>query len=134
MDRRTWYWLLFPIISAFLMVPNLHADEGRSVWKGRWNSATTGHSGPMRVSIQPRPDGQLDARFVGRFAVVIPFTYKATLTPVECNDCGMVVTATKKLGPVLGAYQMTGTLDAAQFQANFQAGKDSGSFHMQRVR
>ena len=124
--------LFIALFGAILSSKSMAQDSG--VWRGRWTSETTGHSGPMRVRITPRSDGQLDARFTGRFAVVLPFTYKTTLTPVAYDEFGTAVYAHKKLGPVLGSYEMHGNLNPDQFQAGFQAGKDSGRVQMERIR
>lgn len=129
----TWRFLL-SLVVGFTIVTSASGQDSRAVYKGRWTSDSTGHSGPMRATVTPRANGEYDARFTGRFAGVIPFTYKTTLTPIACDDCGMTVSANKKLGPILGSYQMSGGLTPSQFQAGFQAGKDAGQFRMQRVR
>lgn len=122
-------WALGMVMSSMAL-----AQDPTGVWKGRWQSETTGHSGPMRARVTPRSDGSYDARFVGRFALVIPFMYKTTLTPIACDDCGTTVYAQKKLGPIMGSYQMMGNFGGSQFRAGFQAGKDSGTMNMSRIR
>lgn len=110
------------------------AEEPTGVWRGRWNSQSTGHSGPVRARIVAQPDGSYSARFSGRFAVVIPFTYRADLHPVDLPYGSTWLVSEKKLGPVLGSYRMQAIQTGDQFSADFHAGRDSGRFEMQRVR
>jgi hypothetical protein len=86
----------------------------------------------MRARVVQHDNGQVDARFTGRFAAVIPFTYKVTMTPVQCDNCGMTLVANKKLGPLLGSYQMTARMQGGAFAANFQAAGDQGTFYLTR--
>ena len=44
-------------------------------WSGQWITDTNGHHGPLRANVTPAGDGY-DVRFSGRFAKVIPFTYR----------------------------------------------------------
>lgn len=110
------------------------AASPSSVYRGQWNSGSTGHQGPMRVRLTQRGDGQVDARFTGRFAVVIPFTYKVTMTPVACDNCGTQYVASKKLGPILGSYQMSAHVTPSGLNGSFSAAGDVGTVMMRRVR
>ena len=103
-------------------------------WKGEWRSNSTGHRGPMRVVITPSSKGTYQARFTGRFAAVIPFAYRAELVPVQRTDGTTVLTSSKKLGPVLGSYQMQTQVQGNVLTGQFQAAGDKGSIQMQRVR
>lgn len=103
-------------------------------WKGEWRSNSTGHRGPMRVVITPSSKGTYQARFTGRFAAVIPFAYRAELVPVQRLDGTTALTSSKKLGPVLGSYQMQTQVQGNALTGQFQAAGDSGSIQMQRVR
>jgi hypothetical protein len=88
----------------------------------------------MRVAIQPDGKGAYQARFSGRFALVIPFAYRATLTPgVDANGNG-ILTSSKKLGPMLGSYNMQTWVSGSQLYGSFQAAGDNGTISMQRVR
>ena len=122
------------LIGLMLVTTSAFAESPPGVWKGKWTSQSTGHQGPMRVRITPQSDGNYNARFTGRFALVIPFTYRATMTPVACDDCGMTLVSSKTLGPVLGSYSMTARVSGNQLQAGFKAAKDTGTFSMTRRR
>jgi hypothetical protein len=100
-------------------------------WKGRWVSGINGHSGPMRARISPTGSGSYKAVFAGRFALVVPFVYRAEMQPVHSWD-GVNYVVEKKLG-FLGTYRMQAKTDYGQMDANWSAVGDSGQIHMQRV-
>ena len=112
------------------------AQEGnpQGRWSGRWQSASTGHSGPMNVSIRPTSNGNYQARFTGRFALVIPFAYRAELVPQTTSHGQTVLTSSKKLGPILGSYQMNTQIVGDSLSGGFQAAGDRGAITMRRVR
>ena len=97
------------------------AQEGnpQGRWSGRWQSESTGHSGPMNVSIRPTSNGNYQARFTGRFALVIPFAYRAELVP-QTTSQGQTVLTTQIVGNSLSG--------------GFQAAGDRGTITMRRVR
>ncbi|MEZ6089762.1 MAG: hypothetical protein R3C05_17385 [Pirellulaceae bacterium] len=109
------------------------AQEPIGRWSGGWRSNTSGHRGPMRATITPRSDGRYDARFSGRFALIIPFTYRVTMTPVAVSPCGTTLVATKKM-PIFGTYRMTATVSGNSLDARYTAKKDVGVFRMRRSR
>lgn len=110
------------------------AQDAAGVYRGQWRSGSNGHHGPMRAVVQPRFDGSYQARFSGRFALVIPFTYKVTLQPSQDIYGNTVLTAEKPLGPILGSYRMTAQTDHGGLYGNFQAAGDHGLIQMTRVR
>ena len=110
------------------------ADSPTGVYRGEWRSGSTGHRGPMRAVVQPRPDGNYQARFTGRFALVIPFAYRATLQPSRDAYENTYLSVEKPLGPILGSYRMTALANENGFYGNFQAAGDNGSIQMKRIR
>ena len=83
------------LICVWALVSALPLEAGSpQVYRGRWQSQSTGHSGPMRVKVTPRSDGNYDARFTGRFLVVVPFAYKVQLNNQGWTDSG------QQLGPI----------------------------------
>jgi hypothetical protein len=112
------------------------AQEGnpQGRWSGRWQSESTGHGGPMNVSIRPTSNGNYQARFTGRFALVIPFAYRAELVPQTTSQGQTVLTSSKKLGPILGSYQMNTQIIGDSLSGGFQAAGDRGTITMRRVR
>ena len=101
------------------------SPEGR--WRGGWSSESTGHKGTLRARVRPSGPDSYKAVFTGRFAVVIPFIYRADLkqVPGTC-DC---YTSTKKL-PLLGTYRMTANVSQNRLYAVFQGKKDKGVFQI----
>gem|GEM_PF-678641 len=105
----------------------------QGVWKGRWQSQSTGHSGPMRVAITPTSRGTYQARFTGRFAAIIPFAYRAELAAHTTPDGATLLSSSKKLGPILGSYQMQTQVSGNVLSGDFQAAGDRGSIQMRRM-
>lgn len=111
-----------------------NADSPSGVWRGEWRSSSNGHHGPMRAVIRPKSDGTYQARFTGRFALVIPFVYGVNLQPSVDAFGNSTLTAEKPLGPILGSYRMNAQAVGNGLNGNFQAAGDHGSIRMQRVR
>ena len=107
------------------------ADGANGRWRGTWSSNNTGHRGPLRASIRQTNDGSYRAFFVGRFAGVVPFAYRADLHPIP--GAPGAYSSVKRL-PLLGDYHMQATVSATTFWATFRGGQDVGVFQMQRRR
>ncbi len=88
----------------------------------------------MRVRLTPRTDGQVDARFSGRFLLVLPFTYRTQLSNNGDFGDGRSLSARKQLGPLLGSYEMSAIQTAGGFNGQFRAAGDTGVISMKRVR
>ncbi|MFM8571821.1 MAG: hypothetical protein ACKOAU_09515 [Pirellula sp.] len=126
------------VLSSLIGSGESFAQEGldgdpQGVWRGKWRSESTGHSGPMRVVISPTSRGTYQARFTGRFAAVIPFAYRAELVPQASPDGTALLSSSKKLGPILGSYRMQTQIIGNSLSGGFQAAKDRGSIQMWRV-
>lgn len=100
-------------------------------WRGQWISGTTGHQGPLGVRIRPTGPGQYRALFYGRFALVVPFAYRATLTRVPGTSD--LYHSSKRL-PLMGTYQTTARISGGSFRASYTSRKDRGVFRMSRRR
>ena len=107
------------------------ADAGSPVgnWNGQWRSSGSGHKGPLRAKVQQTSPTTYRATFSGRFALVIPFVYRADLkrVPGSC-DCYQ---SSRRL-PLFGQYNMTAKVTPNRFYAQFQGKKDGGIFDMKR--
>ncbi len=120
------------LLFGLLLIPSLgFCGQPAGKWRGGWQSHTSGHHGPMHATVTPRSDGQYNARFTGRFALVIPFTYRVTMTPVEYGPEGTTLVASRRL-PLLGIYNMTATVHGNRLDAAYTSKSDQGAFHMQR--
>lgn len=103
-------------------------------WRGEWVSQSTGHRGPMKANVWRANNGTYQARFSGRFALVIPFTYKVTMYPSYDHYGNVNLHASKPLGPIMGSYTMDAVSTGNGLNGSFRAAKDVGSIRMQRVR
>lgn len=107
------------------------ASDASAVWRGSWYSAPTGHRGPLNAKIRQVSPDRYEALFYGRFFVVIPFAYRATLDRVP--GTADLYHSSKRM-PIVGNYQTTARISGGSFQATFNSGKDSGTFQMSRRR
>ncbi len=106
-------------------------DELAGRWRGQWTTQADGgrrpHQGTLRMNLRPLGDGSYQGTFVGRFAVVIPYAYRARVERV-----GDTLTSSKRLGP-FGSYDMQlrpgpgGTL-----QGGWSAGSERGGISLRR--
>lgn len=112
----------------------VQASDPVGVWRGEWTSGSTGHRGPMRVVVRPKSDGSYQARFTGRFLVVVPFAYKVDMHRSHDSHGHVQYVASKKLGPLLGSYTMNTMVSGSQWMGSFQAAGDRGNIRLHRVR
>lgn len=119
------------VIAVLFCVPVALAQPpvtGR--WAGEWVTDGNGHRGPLRATVVPAGDGY-DARFSGRFAKVIPFTYRQHLTTVGTDGQTMFLSADRRL-PLFGTFHLLATATADRFDATFTTGKETGRFVLRR--
>jgi hypothetical protein len=133
--RQIVSWRLPVVLTLFLLGQGtVQAQSPVGVWKGRWQSQSTGHSGPMRATSRETGPGQYEARWVGRFAAVIPFVYRSQLTEVATPDGQMTLYSRKQLGPLMGSYEMTSRFLGSSMDSQFQTRQDRGTVRMRRIR
>lgn len=101
------------------------------VWRGEWSSQTSGHRGPLGARIRAVGPDRYRALFYGRFAVVIPFAYRTTLTRVPGTSD--LYHSAKRM-PLLGTYRTTARISHDSFRADFVGREDRGVFLMSRRR
>lgn len=101
-----------------------------TVWKGRWTSDATpnrrAHGGTLRVRLRPGAGNTQRGTFYGRFAVVIPYFYRATV-----HSQGGQLVASKRLGP-MGQYDMVLVPSGNQLSGRWWAGGHTGSIELRR--
>lgn len=118
------------IFCMTLIVPMaLNAQEPAGRWAGRWTTHKEngrGHQGTLRVNLRPNGDGTYQGLFAGRFAVVIPYFYRATV--VQEGD---TLSSSKRLGP-FGNYQMYLHHAAGSLSGGWSMGSDSGGIQLYR--
>ena len=99
-------------------------------WTGEWMTDANGHRGPLRANVTPAGDGY-DVRFSGRFAKVIPFTYRQHLTATGTDGESVFLSADRRL-PLFGTFRMDATATGTAFDARFSSGKETGRFVLRR--
>lgn len=115
------------LVLVFGVTANAASPTGS--WRGRWLSDGSNHTGTLGARIRPTGADSYRAMFYGRFAVVVPFIYRAELhrVPGTC-DC---YTSTRRL-PLLGEYRMTAHVSDHRFYAKFRGKSDQGTFDLSR--
>ena len=105
------------------------AQEPAGRWAGRWTTYKEngrGHQGTLRANLKPNGDGTYQGTFAGRFAVVVPYVYRATV--VQEGD---MLYSTKRLGP-MGSYEMQLQHYPGSLSGGWSAGKSSGGIQLYR--
>lgn len=136
-------WLQPLALGAALLVVFVVVRKGRAAvahysqsgpsgsWRGKWSSEPTGHEGPLNARIRPSGPGRYTAWFYGRFAKIIPFAYRASLSRVP--GTAETYRSSKRL-PLLGRYETTARISQDRLHADFVSNEDRGEFIMSRRR
>lgn len=106
------------------------ADPYSGRWVGQWSSDANGHRGPLRATLTPTTTGY-DARFAGRFAVVVPFVYRTHLDVVGSSGESVFLAAERRI-PMFGSFRTDAVVTPWGFDATFRSGRDSGRFTLTR--
>jgi hypothetical protein len=121
--------VLFPVVAVLLVAASgAQAEDLSGAWRGRWESCTTGHQGPLSGDFCKLDETHYRVRFRGRFWVVFPFRYTVTLTVVGRTEERVLLTGAHDLGPLLGTFHFTAEATATQFVAHYCARRDRGQF------
>jgi hypothetical protein len=124
----------------FLTASVIRADEPKPApappdasgcWSGYWISCTSGHKGPLSAKICKVGDNCYEAHFRGRFALVVPFRYKATMEVTGQDGDKLLLTSSRRL-PLMGKFEMNATVTATDFVAEYTSRDDRGQFIMKR--
>jgi hypothetical protein len=115
-----------------LLLPSLApaADPLVGRWSGYWQSDANGHRGPLRATVRPAASGY-EVRFTGRFAKVIPFTYRQHLDVTGTSGEAVFLSATRRL-PLFGTFRTDAVATPTTFDATFRSGTDGGRFVLGR--
>ena len=101
-------------------------------WKGSWLSCKSGHNGKLRATFCRLNEKQVQAVFVGSFAKILPFRYNAVLDVVHEESGMIVVSGSKRLGPLMGTFSYQATITADRFDATYNSKRDWGKWSMSR--
>jgi hypothetical protein len=102
-------------------------------WTGHWESCKNGHHGPLSAQFCKTGDGCYEVVFRGRFLKVVPFRYATTLTVTGQDSDRVLMSAAKRLGPVLGSFRMDAEATAVEFTAHWSSREDHGLFVLRRT-
>jgi hypothetical protein len=123
------YILVGVLLMAMWCPASAVAQEPTGRWAGRWTTYQPngrGHQGTIRANLRPNGDGSYQGTFSGRFFVVIPYFYRATV--VQDGD---MLYSTKQLGP-LGNYQMQMLHSPGSLTGSWTTGDQSGGIMLYR--
>lgn len=121
-----------PTIAFMLLTlsPLCSAQDASGVWRGSWSADATArrpeHGGPLRVRLIPTGPNSYQGRFSGRFAVIIPYFYRA-----EVYQQGNYLYSTKSIGR-MGQYEMRLQNCCGQMSGRWSAGNQSGNIRLRR--
>jgi len=121
------------LLLASCSTVNAQSPDLTGRWSGSWVSDKNGHEGPLHARFRQVDWDTYRVSYRGRFWGVFPFYYRTTMDVVGASDGIIVLSATKRLGP-LGTFSTTAVATDAQFDAVFKARNDSGRFLMSRRR
>lgn len=122
------------VVLSLVLTESVSAQSAAGVWRGKWTSMPTAkqrrmHQGTLRVRLVPTGANTYAGRFSGRFALVIPYSYRA-----EVIQHGDQLYSSKRLGP-MGEYRMNlGPTWSSSMQGGWSAGEAHGGVSLQRVR
>jgi hypothetical protein len=136
-QERAGSWLLRVAIAIAIAVLTNEVGFGQDlsgVWRGNWNSQSTGHRGRLSATFRQDCPGYVNARFRGTFAKVIPFVYRARLQVVHQQPGYMVLAGSKKLGPIMGQFEYYAEVQDGCFSASYSSKRDRGTWIMSKPR
>ena len=102
-------------------------------WCGYWVSCKNGHNGKLRASFCRLNECQVQAVFVGSFAKILPFRYKAVLQVVHEEEGMIHLRGSQRLGPIMGTFTYEATITGDEFRATYGSRRDCGQWNMKRV-
>jgi hypothetical protein len=102
-------------------------------WCGHWESCKNGHHGPLSARFCKTDDCHYEVVFRGRFLKVVPFRYATTLNVTGYDGDRILLSASKRLGPVLGSFSMDADATTSEFTARFSSRDDHGLFVLRRI-
>ena len=120
------------LLSAALLAAGAAAAADLSGgWKGRWESCTSGHKGPLKAEFCRVGSCQYEVTFRGRFLKILPFKYSVRLRVVRQDGDTLVLRGSQKLRKY-GVFHYTARADRCTFHADYCSAEDRGYFHLER--
>lgn len=128
-----WHSILFSlvVITAGVAAAEVSAADLSGTWSGRWDSLSTGHTGPLNANFTRINDAQYQVDFRGRFFKLIPFRYSVVLNVVEEGET-VRLSGDNYLGRRYGWFHYDAVVAGDCFTANYSSCKDDGQFRLTR--
>lgn len=107
------------------------AQEFSGVWRGKWTShpapGRRPHQGSLRVRLTPTAPCTYQGTFTGRFAVVLPYFYRA-----EVQQVGDTLISKKKLFGSLEYQMQVRPQGSSVLSGGWQAADHSGNIFLRK--
>jgi hypothetical protein len=119
------------VFAVAIVLANCQPSSGQELsgnWTGRWQSSTNNHGGKMNATFVQQSGDQLQVKFRGSFAKVIPFRYRAKLNVVYQEPGLTIVGGSKKLGPLMGDFSYSGQISNGCFTGTYSSRRYNGSW------
>jgi hypothetical protein len=118
-------------LAAMLLAGQANAADLSGTWSGRWDSLSTGHTGPLNANFTRINESQYQVDFRGRFFKLIPFRYSVVLNVVEEGET-VRLSGDNYLGRRYGWFHYDAVVAGDCFTANYTSCKDDGQFRLTR--
>ncbi|HUE72995.1 MAG TPA: hypothetical protein VMP01_19070, partial [Pirellulaceae bacterium] len=106
------------LIAAGLTAAEVSAADLSGSWSGRWDSLSTGHTGPLNANFTRINESQYQVDFRGRFFKLIPFRYSVVLNVVEEGET-VRLSGDNYLGRRYGWFHYDAVVAGDCFTANY---------------
>lgn len=123
--------ILVALSAAVLAAGEARAADLSGTWSGRWDSLSTGHTGPLRATFVRLNESQYQVDFAGRFFKLIPFRYSVVLNAVDDGQT-VRLSGDNYLGRRYGWFHYEAVVTGDCFSADYSSCKDDGQFHLTR--
>ncbi len=101
-------------------------------WSGSWQSQSTGHRGRISATFCQVNSCQVQAKFRGTFARIIPFRYRTNLNIVHQEPGLTIMAGSRRLGPLMGTFSYEAVISNGQFSAQYSSKRDRGTWNLSR--
>ncbi len=111
--------------------PSFGADL-TGFWSGQWESAKSGHKGPLHAKFTETDCDHYRVRWSGRFWKVFPFMYTSTLEVTGREDGKVYLSGSQKLF-FFGTFCYQAEATDCEFTATYTTNRDNGVFTLSRT-
>ncbi len=125
-------WIVFSSDSMVSAQCQNNSSFLHGKWRGTWLSYTNGHNGRLRGRFRQINSSQVRATFTGTFAKVIPFGYITRLNIVHQESDLMILSGSKRLGPIMGRFEYEAVITPHEVISNYRSRRDSGRWYLRR--